>query len=371
MNLTPPSQLLRQARRFVVKIGTNTLCGKDNRPDREYIASLARQIAELSKRGVEVSLVVSGAIGTGMADMGLDSRPVGVSHLQALAAIGQGQLMRIFHDIFAEYSLRVAQILVTRDGFENRTRYLNIRNTLLTLKEYNAVAIINENDTVAVDEIRFGENDVLAAHVANLLAADVLVLMTNVGGVMKAGKIIDVIQKVDDETMSLVEATKSSRGTGGMSTKLTAAGMVSRAGGLVIITAGRTENILLRLADGEHIGTVFTPAKKRVRSKYLWIAQASRLAGKVVIDDGAAKALRELGKSLLPSGIVEVSGNFEKGATVAVVDKFGMRVARGLCNYDAESLDRIKGLKTAQIAAVLGDKPYDEAIHRDNMIVQK
>jgi len=354
-----------------VKIGTNTLCGKDHRPDREFIDSLAGQIAELNSRGIGVSLVVSGAIGTGMADMGLDSRPIGVSHLQALAAIGQGQLMRIFHDVFAKHSMRVAQILVTRDGFEDRTRYLNIRNTLLTLNDYNAVAIINENDTVAVDEIRFGENDVLAAHVANLLAADVLVLMTNVAGVMKAGRIIDVIQKVDEETMSLAETTRSSHGTGGMVTKLTAAGMVARAGGLAVIAAGRTENILLRLADGEHIGTVFVPAKKRIGSKYLWIGQAARLAGRIIVDDGAVKALRERGKSLLPSGIVDVAGNFGKGATVVVTDTRGNRVARGLCNYDAESLTRIKGLKTSEIATVLGDKPYDEAIHRDNMIVYK
>ena len=254
-----------------------------------------------------------------------------------------------------------------RDAFEDRTRYLNIRNTLTSLAEFGALPIINENDTVAVDEIRFGENDILAAHVTNLLAANLLVLLTNVDGVLSNGKVLDTIENVDKSVRMLVQAGRSSLGSGGMATKLSAAELVTRAGEAAVIANANTPKILTRLLAGEVLGTVFVPADRKLTSRKRWIGQTSKPAGTIIVDDGAAAALLKRGKSLLPSGIRAVDGKFEQGDTVAVADPYGHEIARGLTNYSAEQLDKIKGLKSSQIAKALGDKPYDEAVHRDNM----
>jgi len=368
MPSTPVRQnVISHARRVVVKVGTNTLCHERGGLNRVAVAALAGQISDLMEGGIWVTLVASGAIGAGMAELSLPRRPKTMPMLQACAAVGQGQLMREFHDIFASRGVRVAQVLLTRDDFEDRTRYLNIRNTLAALAECRALPIINENDTVAVDEIRFGENDILAALVTNMLGADLLVFLTSVDGVIKDAAVLDVIEKVDGETFALDSGSQSALGSGGMSTKLTAADMVTRAGEVAVIANANEPDILPRLLDGERLGTVFVPARRKMSSRRRWIGQASRLKGKIVVDDGAAKALAEKGKSLLPSGITAVAGKFGKGATVVVIDSRGQQVARGLTNYSAEQIDRIKGLKSAQIAKVLGDKPYDEVIHRNNM----
>jgi len=271
--------------------------------------------------------------------------------------------------VFAEYGVRVGQVLVTRNDFDDRTRYLNIRNTLHALAEYGALPIINENDTVAVDEIRFGENDVLAAIVASMMGADLLVFLTVVDGLMKDGRVVDVIERVDDEAMALVRAERTALGTGGMGTKLQAADVMIRAGEAAVIANAATEGVLTRILAGEHLGTVFVPAERKMSHRRRWIGQASRPAGKVVIDRGAAGALAHKGKSLLPSGITEVVGTFAKGSVVSVVDSEGNEIARGLTNYSSAQIEKIKGLKTAQIADALGDNPYDEVIHRDNMTV--
>jgi glutamate 5-kinase len=360
-------QIISRARRVVVKVGTNAICDSSGRPDRKAIGGLAGQIAALMKKGVEVTLVSSGAIGAGIGECGLSARPRTVPRLQAVAAVGQGQLMRTFQDIFARRAVRVAQVLVTRDAFEDRARYLNIRNTLTALREYNALPIINENDTVAVDEIRFGENDVLAALVANLIGADVLVFLTGVDGVMKDRAILDVIEQVDDAAMRLVRPDRSSMGSGGMASKLMAAGLVTRAGEAAVIANAHLPRVLLRVMAGERVGTVVVPARRRMSSRRRWIGQASRPMGKVLVDEGAARALTARGKSLLPSGVTAVVGRFAKGATVTVLGPDGREIARGLTNYSAQQIERIRGLKTSQIARVLGDKPYDEIIHRDNL----
>ncbi len=362
-------QIIANARRVVVKVGTQSICDASGRPDREAIAGLAEQIAAAMHSGVSVTLVASGAIGSGLGELGLDERPKTMPHLQAAAAVGQGQLMRTFHDVFAEYDVRVAQVLVTRDDFDDRTRYLNIRNTLGALAEYGALPIINENDTVAVDEIRFGENDVLSAIVASMMGADLLVLLTVVDGLLREGTLVDVVQRVDDETMALVRGGRSRLGSGGMATKLQAADLVIRAGEAAVIANAATENVLTRILAGERVGTVFIPAKQKMSHRRRWIGQASRPAGKVVIDSGAIGAVAQQGKSLLPSGITEVAGRFPKGAVVSVVDADGNEIARGLTNYSSAQIEKIKGLNTAHIAGVLGDKPYDEVIHRDNMTV--
>ncbi|HOD82899.1 MAG: Glutamate 5-kinase [Planctomycetes bacterium ADurb.Bin126] len=360
-------QVIPQARRIVVKVGTNSLTDEHGRLDHAIIARLADQIARLMARGLSLTLVASGAIGAGMAELDLPGRPKTMPLLQATAAVGQGQLMRVFHDAFARHGVKVAQVLVTRDDFEDRTRYLNIRNTLQALEEVGALPILNENDAVAVDEIRFGDNDMISAHVTNLLAANLLVLLTNVDGVLKDGKLMDVIEQVDESALALATAQRSKLGSGGMGSKISAAALVVRAGEVAVIAKAREHDVLIRLLDGQRLGTVFVPAHRKMSSRRRWIGQASRPAGKVMVDEGAAKAIAQGGKSLLPSGVVAIHGSFPKGATVSILNLAGRQIARGLTNYSSQQLDRIKGLRTSQIAKVLGDKPYDEVVHRNNM----
>ena len=361
--------VIAKAKRIVVKVGTSAISDDTGRLDEAAVDSLAGQIAGAMASGVAVTLVSSGAIAAGLSEMGLAERPNTMPMLQACAAVGQGRLMRCFRDVFARRDIRVGQVLLTRDDFEDRRRYLNIRNTLTTLAECGALAIINENDAVAVEEIRYGDNDILAAHVANMLGADVLVLLTNVDGVMSEGGVLDVIRRLDEQTMALAAGEQSRLGSGGMATKLQAAEMVTRAGEAAVIANSRTPDVLTRLLAGERVGTVFVPAGPKMARRRRWIGQAARAAGKIIVDEGAANALTEGGKSLLPSGIRSVSGRFEKGATVAVIDPAGRQIARGLTNYSAEQIDKIKGLKSSRIPGILGDKAYDEVIHRNNMTV--
>ncbi len=363
------NDVVRKARRIVVKVGTSALTDDHGRLDAAFLEDLARQMAAAIDQGVAVTLVASGAVGAGMAELDLDQRPRTLPMLQATAAVGQGELMRRFHDVFGRLGIKVAQILVTRGDFENRKRYLNIRNTITALGDLGAVAIINENDSVAVDELRFGDNDVIAAHVTNMLRADLLVLLSVVDGVMKGSEVLDIIEDAEAGAAVLPTGESSRLGSGGMGAKLEAAHMVTSAGEVAIIANARTADILPRLLAGDRLGTLCTPAANKMNSRRRWIGQASRAAGRVFVDDGAAEALRANGKSLLPSGITAVSGVFVAGDTVAVVDRRGRTVARGLSNYSAEQIDQIKGLKTSQISKVLGDKPYDVVVHRDNMVV--
>ena len=367
-----PSTIVRQtrvakSRRIVVKVGTNAITGDDGRLDVAVVSALAQQIAEAIHAGRNVTLVASGAIGAGLAELDLPARPKGLPMLQATAAVGQGQLMRNFYDVFARHGVKVAQVLVTRDAFEERRRYLNIRNTLASLGRLAVLPIINENDVVAVDEIRYGDNDIIAAHVANMIGADLLVLLTSVEGVMKDGQVVDVIEQVDDKALSVVTASRSRLGSGGMGSKMKAASMVTRVGDVAAIANSRGPNVLTRLLAGEKVGTVFVPAKRRISSRRRWIGQTSKPAGKVVVDDGAAKALCERGKSLLPSGVLGVLGRFDRGATVAVIDPAGRQIARGLTNYSSQDIERIKGLKSTQVQSLLGKAASDEIIHRNNM----
>ena len=377
MPSTETRQIIARARRIVVKVGTNAICDARGRLDHQVVSDLACQIAELTHRGVAVTLVASGAAGAGMAELDLAGRPKSLPMLQATCAVGQGQLMRVFHDAFAAHAVKVAQVLVTRDDFEHRMRYLNIRNTLTTLARLRAVPIINENDAVAVDELvdehgqvakhRFGDNDTIAALVTNMLGADLLVLLSVVDGVMDGGEVLDLIEQVGAEAMSLVRSERSGLGSGGMGTKMSAAALVASAGSAAVIANGRLPNVLGRLLKGEKLGTVFVPARRRLSSRRRWIGQAARPAGKIVIDEGAARAIQQQGKSLLPTGIRGVLGKFPRGATVAVIDAAGGEIARGVVNYSSEQIDRIRGLKTAQVAKILGGKSYDEVIHRNNM----
>jgi glutamate 5-kinase len=361
--------VIANARRLVVKVGTNAITDSKGRLELATLRHLAGELTAAMKAGIDCVLVASGAVGAGMGELDLPARPKSLPQLQAVAAVGQGQLMRTFHDTFKRRGVRVAQVLLTRDDFENRTRYLNIRNTLSALHEQHVLPILNENDAVATDELRFGDNDIIAAHVTNMLTADLLVLLTSVDGVLEAGRVRDVIEQVDDEAIALADGQTSTMGSGGMGSKIAAAGLVTRAGEAAVIANAREKKVLTRLLKGDPIGTVFIPASRKLSSRRRWIGQAARPLGTLSVDAGAARALVQQGKSLLASGIVDVRGDFTEGATLSVVDPQGRQIARGLSNYTSEQIARIKGLKSSQIEKALGEKPYDEVIHRNNMTV--
>jgi glutamate 5-kinase len=370
LNTKIRQQIVASTGKMVVKVGTNAITDAAGRLDHGMVHGFAGQLAAVMKSGVSVTLVASGAVGAGMAELDLQSRPRELPLLQAIAAIGQGQLMRTFHDVFAPLGIKVAQVLLTRDDFEHRSRYLSIRNTLLALGKLGVLPIINENDAVGGRAVCFGDNDMIAALLSNMLRSDLLVLLSNVDGVLKDGQVVELIEQVDQATLSLASSRRSSLGSGGMGSKMSAAGMVAGAGEVAIIANARTPNILMRLLGGENLGTAFAPARRRMSSRRRWIGQAAKPVGKILIDDGAVKALTQLGKSLLPSGIRAVSGNFKRGSTVAIIDAAGRQIARGLSNYSADQIDKIKGLKTSQIAKALGTKAgsnADEVIHRNNM----
>ena len=361
-------RLVGGARRLVVKIGTAVITSRSNTLDARMVSHLAGQVAALTQRRLDVAVVSSGAVGAGMGLLGLSRRPRHLPELQAAAAVGQSRLMRVFKDALKRRGLHAAQLLVTRQDFENRTSYVNIRNTIHALHRFGAIPIINENDSVAVEELerRFGDNDIIAAQTANLLRADLLVLLTRTDGVLAEGRRIDVVHRVDAALRRIVSGGTSALGSGGMASKIEAARMVTESGEAAIIAPGRRRDVLLRMREGEPIGTLFVPTAQKLSSRKRWIGLAARAAGTLVLDDGAVAALGR-GKSLLPGGIAAVEGRWGKGSVVDLSDRRGRRVARGITNYTAAEIDRIKGLRTGQVANVLGDCPYAEVIHRDNL----
>ncbi len=364
-------QLMGNVHNLVVKVGTAVLTGNDGQLNRGLIAQIARQLARLNERGVKVTLVSSGAIGAGMRRSGLTSRPRSMPMLQATAAVGQPLLMSLYQQTLAKYNLNVGQILVTRADFEQRSRYVKISNTIAALHRLHAIPIINENDTVAVDEIdRFADNDTIAAMVTNLLKADLMVILTVVDGLLDGeGRLVDLVSSVDQQVKDMARAEKSTLGSGGMRSKLGAVKMVTDSGEGAVIACGREQNVLLRLLDGERVGTIFAPSTRRLSARQRWIAQAVRPAGQLMLDAGAAEAVRNGGKSLLARGITGVEGKFERGAIVRIADPQGQTIAHGVSNYSRAELDKIKGLKSSEIAAALGQKPFDEVVHRDNMVL--
>ena len=359
---------------MVVKVGTNVVTGRDGRLDRRVLLRLARQMVAVRNAGIDLSLVASGAIGAGMGELELPERPRDLPHLQAVAAVGQARLVRMFNEVFRKHGLHAAQLLLTRDDFENRTRYLNIRNTIRALHDLGAVPIINENDTVGIDEIRYGDNDIIAAMVANLLRADLLILLSAVDGLIvrtpdgKAG-VVDLVKRIDRKVTSLVDGTRSSLGAGGMGAKLEAIRMVTKAGEVAVIANGKRPNVISHILNGEKIGTLFLPHPSKLSAKRRWIGMSVRPRGRIIIDTGAAKALMRSGRSLLTIGITGVEGQFRKGDVVCIVGPEGRELARGLVNYNVRDLLRIKGLRSDRIASELGQKLYDEAVHRDNMTI--
>lgn len=364
-------QLMKNVHNLVVKVGTNLLTDTAGRLDKVMINAIGRQLGLLSERGIHVTLITSGAVGSGMGIAGLTSRPRELPVLQASAAIGQPTLMALYARALSRFGMHAGQLLVTRDDFEHRSRYLNIRNTVGALHRLRAVPIINENDTTAVVELgRFADNDTIAALVANLIKADLLVLLTVADGLLNTeGQRIDLVPRVTPEVLKLARAEKSALGSGGMGSKLRAVSMVTEAGETVVIAHGRERNVLLRLLEGERLGTIFAPAEHKMSARQRWLRSAVRPVGRLMLDDGAADAVLRKNKSLLPRGITAVTGRFERGAVVALVNPAGQTIAHGVVNYGNADLDRIKGLKSAEIAAALGAKPFDEAVHRDHLVV--
>jgi glutamate 5-kinase len=379
MPSTPIRQsVLREAKHVVVKIGTQLItgpaaAGKRSAPptvDRDFIRQMARQIAELSAAGVRVTLVSSGAIGAGCVERGLTRRPTDVAEQQAVAAIGQRALMTHWHEAFAEHGLGVGQVLLTRADFDDRLRFLNIRNCVAKLHEMKCVPVLNENDTVAVEEIRFGDNDLLAALMCSALRAPVLLLLTSVDGLLdERGRVIDRVDQVVDQLALVRRDEKTGWGSGGMQTKLEAARVVVESGEVAVIASGREQDVVRRVLGGERLGTVFVPAVKKLDSRQRWIGLTARPAGAVSVDGGAAEAVRGKGKSLLATGVRDLTGRFERGDVVMVRDADGREIARGLSNYSADELRLIMGKRSNQIPGVLGRPAYKAVVHRDNLVV--
>ena len=362
--------VLSRAKLLVIKVGSDVLA-KTGSPsaghDRRVIRELAQSIAELRRRGIKVVLVSSGAIGRGLAQLERVRRPNKIEQLQAAAAIGQPHLMRLYENALAKHGLKVGQILLTRSDFENRTRYLNTRHTIDALHKMRAVPIINENDSVAVEEIRFGENDVLAAQVANLLRANLLIFLSTVDGLLKNGHVVDVVQQVDEQFYGLDHGRRSRGGIGGMLSKLQAAALVTDAGDAAIIANGKLPRIVERLLHGEELGTLFVPANKRVSASRRWIGSAAKTAGTLSIDSGAAQAILKSRKSLLAIGISSVAGRFKASQVVKVLGPDGQEIAKGRVNYSASQIRKIMGLNSTQIKKVLGEAARKEVIHADHL----
>ncbi len=366
--------IFSRARRLVVKVGTGVLTLPEGGLDHERIRKLAEQIVEVRAMGYRIVLVSSGAIGAGMAELRMSRRPALLPDLQAAAAVGQSKLMGLYDECFKKFGCSAAQILLTRDDFENRPRYLNARNTIHALWRLGAVPIVNENDTISVEEITFSDNDILSALVTNLLQADALIILSVVDGVLRnaaspadKAEVLDVVAHVDAQVKSLASGAVSARGKGGMDSKLEAASIATHAGEAAVVANGRTDNVLARIVRGEKVGTLFLPIKMKMAGRKRWIGFSSRPKGSLHVDAGAAAALATKGRSLLASGICSVEGVFEGGDVVSVRDAQGREIARGLVNYSSEDVERIKGLKTTAIVKALGHKPYDEVIHRDNL----
>jgi glutamate 5-kinase len=365
-----PRQSLAAARTVVVKLGTQLLIDPSARLDASFLASIATQVVGLTQRGVRVAIVSSGAVGAGLRELGLDKRPADLAKLQAVAAVGQRRLMDAWAAAFEPHGVHVGQVLLTRDDVDDRSRFLNLRNTIHAIHDLGAVPVINENDTVSTDElvrITFGDNDILAALVANALRADLLVLLSVVDGILDAaGEPVRVVDSIDG-AKALVRTEKSTLGKGGMNSKVEAARVVTGSGEAMVLANGRMPDVLLRIMDGQEVGTLFMPAPRKRSSRSRWI-DSVQPAGTVTVDAGCAAALSK-NKSLLAAGIIKVDGSFEPGDVVAIHDAAGKLLGRGLSNYTAADLETIRGKKSSEVRALLAESAYDEVIHRDNLVI--
>jgi glutamate 5-kinase len=368
--------LVADASVIVVKVGSSLVTNNGNGLDKTAIAAWAGQIATLAKQGKQVVLVSSGAVAEGMQRLGWKKRPTAVNELQAAAAVGQMGLVQMYESCFAQYQLHTAQVLLTHDDLADRKRYLNARTTLRTLLDMKVIPIINENDTVVTDEIRFGDNDTLGSLVANLIEADTLIILTDQQGLYSAdprsnpdAKFIGFATAGDPALEQMAGGAGTSIGTGGMLTKILAAKRAARSGAHTVIASGREKEVLVRLSTGEAIGTHLEATQMKTAARKQWLADHLRMSGKLVLDAGAVKVLKTDGKSLLPIGVTAVEGYFERGDVVACVDADGKEVARGLVNYSASEAVRIVRKPSSEIESILGYVDEAELIHRDNLIL--
>ena len=366
--------LLRPVKRVVIKVGSGVLTEKDGL-NMAVISDLTTNICELRKKRIEVILVSSGAIASGLKKIGLKKRPESISQQQAIAAIGQSSLMMAYEEAFGQYGQKVAQILITRDDLSHRRRYLNARNTLFTLLSWKIIPIINENDTVVADELKFGDNDNLSAMVTNLTESHLLINLTNINGLFdkdprtnKDARLIKVVEKVDRTVSRYASSIPGFLGKGGMASKVRAAQKVALGGVPTIIANGLKPNILKQIFKSEEIGTLFIPEETPISSRKHWILFAKSPKGKIVIDRGAEMAIVEQGKSLLPSGIKEANGRFNRGDSVILMSESGKQIAVGMASYPAYDIKKIMGIQTSEIESRLGFKYDDEVIHRDNLV---
>ena len=366
---------LRRARRIVVKVGSGVLT-RDGAIRTRVFGDIARQLSALCDQGREVVLVSSGAIAMGSKALGWSHPGRSIPEKQAAAAVGQIGLVELYRKRFARYGRQVAQVLLTRSGLEQRERFLNARHTLHALLAIGVVPVVNENDTVATEEIRFGDNDILSATVVNLVGAELLVIVTDVEGLYRepprdgrgGGALFDVVERIDAAVERAAGGSTRAFGRGGMTTKLEAAKAAARCGASTVLCNGRTKDVLLRVAAGEPVGTLFQTGD-RLASRKHWLAFTTRTRGALHVDDGAARAVVDHGKSLLPAGITGIHGEFGIGDPVACLDPNGVEVARGLVNYSSEAIERIAGLPTRRIEQVLGYSNGAEVIHRDDLVL--
>jgi len=357
-------------------VGTRLLTYETGKLNLGIMERLVREISDLKNQGRDVVLVSSGSMGAGMGRLGLKRKPVSVQERQAIAAVGQGLLIQFYEKMFAEYGHTVAQILLTREDMNNRTRYINSRNTLLHLLKFNAIPVVNENDTISTEEIEFGDNDRLSALVAALIDADLLLVLTDIDGLYTANpktdpeaRCIGFVDEITPEIRKVAGKTEEMLAKGGMTTKIEAAEIAMASGVDMVIANGNQPGIIRKILDGEPTGTYFCSRQGPLRSRKSWIAFGQKIKGTIEIDSGAARALTQEGKSLLPIGIIDIKGSFSRGETVSIRDAKGMEIARGLTNYSAKELSQIKGCKSSEIRKLLGYSNHQEVVHRDNLVL--
>ena len=368
-------QSLGEAKRIVVKVGSSTLTHSTGKLNLQGIEKLVRVLSDLANQGRQILLVTSGAVAAGMDRLGLKEKPKTIPEKQAAAAVGQGILMHTYEKLFGEYGQVVAQVLLTREDSVNRSRYANSRNTLMTLLSMGVVPVINENDAVAIDELKIGDNDTLSAMVASIVEADLLIILSDIEGLYTANPQTDPAATLIPEVADITPAVEAlaggpgtDKGTGGMHTKIQAAKIAVNSGVVMVIASGSRSGVVREVLSGAPVGTIFLPKVNRLQVRKRWLAFGARIRGAVTVDAGCEHAILR-GASLLAAGITAVDGIFEHGNTVRILAAGGREIARGIANYNAADTRRIMGAHTNEIAEILGGKPYDEVIHRDNMVL--
>lgn len=377
LNNEASREALKKANRIVIKVGTSTITYANGKRNFSQIDRLAREISDLQNQGKEMILVTSGAVAVGVDRMGLPGKPKTIPGKQAAAAVGQGVLMHTYEKFFADYGQIVAQVLITKTEAIDRHRYTNTRNTFMELMRQRVIPIVNENDVVALDELKIGDNDNMSALVAGIVDADLVIILSDVDGLYTANPqthpdavIVPEVAEITPEIEASAGGVGSARGTGGMATKIQAAKAATSSGIHLVIASGTEKNAITRVLQGEELGTLFVSRENRLQFRKRWLAFGAKIAGSIVVDDGCAKAIRKAGGcSILPAGVFAVQGEFLPGSTVSVIDKDAHELARGLVHYSSAELEQIKGCKSGEIANILGHKNFDEVIHRDDLVI--